>query len=193
MAATTGLGLHKQQQYVQLGTKPEPGMCACACECMHSCKKVHFSATVRSQFSRGAGRQGQPARGDSAGCVHTNCTSTRLPARCEALSLHPAACFQPSSASAFRGVLCILRVVHCGLTSPAEAQLFCYVDHLLVCLVRAAQRAWRKRGSHSFSCVGPCTRVVRGKGCWLWRSRGPVGTALGLNGPGRLHTETGLT
>lgn len=96
--------------------------------------------------------------------------------------------------SAFRGVLCILRTVRCGLTGPAEAQLFCYVNHLLVCLVRAAQRAWRRKGSHSFSCSGLCTRVVRGMGCWPWKSHRPVGTALpcrqdqgNLQGKGSCH------
>lgn len=75
-------------------------------------------------------------------------------------------------------MLCILRAVRCGLTGPAEAQLFCYVYHLLVCLVCAAQRAWRRQEGHSFSCVGPCTRVGRGKECWLQGSCSPVGTAL---------------
>lgn len=51
-----------------------------------------------------------------------------------------------------------------GLTSPAETQLLCYIDHLLVCLVRAAQGAWRRRRNHSFSCAGPCTSMGKGKG-----------------------------
>lgn len=68
------------------------------------------------------------------------------------------------------GVLCILRTLRCALTCPAEAQLLCYVNHLLVCLVCAAQRACRRRRSHSSAAQGPAP--VRGR-CWPWGSHRP--------------------
>lgn len=115
--------------------------------------------------------------------VQTTCTSAAgqqaaAAPRAAASSSPPPCSVFPALPAAPQRVLCIPRAARCGLTSPAEAQLFCYVNHLLICLVCAAQRSWRRRGSHSFGCAGPCTRVGRGKGRWLRGSHSPTGMAV---------------